>query len=85
MKQTKLVSLIEALITVGIGFVVSLLAWPFVGMLYNIPYAYSSHIGITLIFTALGLTRVYIIRRCFEGRIYRKAYQLGERLRRFTS
>jgi len=85
MKQTKLVSLIETFMTVGIGFCVSLVAWPFVGALYDIPYAYSSHLGITVIFTVLGLTRVYIIRRFFEGRIYERAYFLADKFNNWRS
>lgn len=66
LRQSKLVSVIETFMTVGLGMLVSLIAWPFIGALYAIPYSYSSHFGITALFTVLALVRVYIVRRFFE-------------------
>jgi hypothetical protein len=63
--QTKTVSFVETCMNVAIGFGVSMTAWPYVGMLYDIPYSVDSHIGITVIFTVLSITRGYFVRRFF--------------------
>lgn len=81
MRQTKLTSLIETFMTVGLGMMVSLIAWPFVGALYGIEYSLESHFGITVIFTVLSVARVYIVRRFFAQKIYSKAYKLARKLK----
>ena len=78
--QKKLESLVETCINVAIGFVVSLTAWPFVGELYNIEYSYSSHIGITVIFTVLSVARGYMVRRFFARGLHRAATTIARRL-----
>ena len=75
-----MVSLIEACINVFIGFFVSLAMWPLVGALYDIPYTYSSHIGITLIFTVLSIGRGYLVRRFFARDLHTAAVKLARRL-----
>ncbi|MEM6734196.1 MAG: hypothetical protein AAF658_21715, partial [Myxococcota bacterium] len=64
-EQTRLVSLIEAFLNTGLGFVVSMAIWPFVGALYGIDYTPARHIGITVIFTVASLLRNYVVRRSF--------------------
>lgn len=77
MNQSKIESFFESCITVGIGTLVSLAAWPFIGALYGIPYSYSSHAGITAIFTVLALIRVYCVRRWFNSGIKDTARRLS--------
>lgn len=76
-EQTRLVSLVETCINVALGMAVSLTAWPFVGAYYDIPYSYSSHIGITVIFTVLSIARGYVVRRFFARGLHRIAVGLA--------
>ena len=80
MQQKRLTSLIEVSLNVLFGFFISLTAWPYVGELYNIPYTYHSHIGITLIFTVLSVVRGYIVRRFFARGFHLAATQLTKRI-----
>lgn len=83
--QSKLESLIESCTTVGLGMIVSLLAWPFVGALYDIPYSWGSHFGITAIFTVLAVMRVYCVRRWFANDIKEKSKRLAFKLKSLIS
>lgn len=78
--QTRLVSLIEVCINTVIGFVISLIIWPFVGGIFGIEYSYERHIGITVIFTVVSVIRSYIIRRSFERRIHEVAVRWAQTL-----
>ena len=78
--QRRITSFIEVCLNVAIGFVVSLLAWPYVGALYDIPYSYSSHVGITVIFTVLSVARGYVVRRFFATGLHNIAVQMARRV-----
>lgn len=78
--QGRLESIVEVSISTGIGFVVSLLAWPPVAWLHGIEYTYTSNVTITVIFTALSLTRAYIVRRFFARDLHRAAVRIARRL-----
>lgn len=78
--QSRAISLVEVCLNVALGFVVSLTAWPFVGALYGIPYSYSSHIGITVIFTVLSIGRGYVVRRFFANDLHKVAVSIARRL-----
>lgn len=79
-RQTRLESLIETVFNVSIGFVVSACAWPIVAHLFGYPYSLSHNLGITTIFTVLSITRGFIVRRCFEGRLQRAAEILSRKI-----
>ena len=57
MKQTRLESLVETCVNVGIGFVLSSAAWPLVAELHGLPYTVSNALTITLFFTLLSVAR----------------------------
>jgi hypothetical protein len=82
--QTRITSLVEVCLNVAIGFAVSMTAWPFVGALYDIPYSYSSHIGITIIFTVLSISRGYIVRRFFANGLHHASVELGKKIYAYT-
>ena len=77
MQQTKLISLTEVCLSVAIGFAVSYTAWPFVAALYDIPYSHTQNLGITGIFTALSITRGYIVRRFFNSHLHNIAQRIA--------
>jgi hypothetical protein len=73
MKQTKAESLIETTLNVGIGFIISFCAWPFVAAAFDLPYSVASNLGITFVFTVLSITRGYIVRRFFNAQLHKVA------------
>lgn len=73
MHQTKLVSLVEVLLNIATGFVVSVLI-----MFYVVPWTYphitvsgAQSFGITTIFTVTSVIRSYLWRRFFNAGLHR--------------
>lgn len=82
-KQTKLVSLIETMCHVTIGFFVSLSVGPIWFAYLNIPYDNKANLVITAGFTVLAVIKGYVVRRFFEGRMYEFSYRVADRIRKF--
>lgn len=78
--QTKLGSLIEAIVNVAIGlginFTANLIVLPWFGFALTPTDAF----GIGLVFTAISIARSYFIRRYFNKRIVAFARRVGERI-----
>ena len=69
MAQTRLASFIESVISIAIGFCISLLVWVVViKPLYGIDTSLFQNLGITAIFTVFSVSRAYLVRRYFTGR-----------------
>jgi hypothetical protein len=77
-QQTRLSSLIEAVINVAIGFVVSLVITAIVLPAYGHPVSWGDNLQITGIFTIASITRSYAVRRWFNGRIHSAALRLAD-------
>lgn len=77
MNQTRLSSLIEAVINVAIGFVVSLALTAFVLPAYGHHVTLGENLQITAIFTVASIARSYAVRRWFNARIHRAAQRLA--------
>jgi len=74
MKQSKKESLVEQVLNVGSGWVVSLLVWAFlISPLYNIETSLAENMGITIIFTFISIVRGYMWRRYFNKRLENKS------------
>ena len=65
-RQTRLLSLVEAVANVAIGFGVALLTQMAVFPLVGIRIPVERHLVIGLAFTAVSLARSYLLRRFFE-------------------
>jgi hypothetical protein len=78
MTQTRLSSLIEAVINVAIGFVVSLLLTALVLPAYGHHVTFAQNLQITAIFTVASIARSYAVRRWFNARIHRAAESLAQ-------
>lgn len=78
-EQTRLVSLIEVVTNVAIGFVVSALAWPFVATAMGYPLSVSHTVYVTSFYTVLSITRGYIIRRFFARGLHNTAVRIARR------
>ena len=77
MNQSKLTSLVEAALNMTFGFLISWAVWAWVvAPLFDIPYAHTSSLAITSIFTVSSLLRSYMIRRFFNNGWHRVALRL---------
>lgn len=65
MTQSKRMSLIETLISVGIGFVVSVTVSIFLYPLFGHSFSLLANMGIIAIFTVISIVRGYLVRRMF--------------------
>jgi len=69
MAQTKLGSFIESIVSIGFGFLISLLVWLFIiKPLFGIEVSIMSNLQITGIFTFFSVLRAYLVRRYFTKR-----------------
>lgn len=75
--QTRLSSLIEAVINVLIGFVVSLLLTAVLLPAYGHHVTWSENLQITCVFTVTSILRSYLVRRYFNAQIHRAARALA--------
>ena len=66
MKQSKLQSLIESVITVGSGLIVAVIIQLLIFPLYDIEITLFENIQLATIFTVSSIIRIYFIRRCFN-------------------
>ena len=63
--QSRRMSMIETLVSIAIGLVVSLLSQLLIFRLYDIHLALSTNLVITLYFTVISIVRSYAVRRMF--------------------
>ncbi len=77
MNQTRLGSLIEAMLNVGIGFAINMAAnfviLPLVG--FNITLGQNLFIGV--LYTLVSVARSYVIRRWFNARLQAAAHRMA--------
>lgn len=71
MTQTRLQSLIEALVNVAIGMVISVLLSLVVYPDFGHAFTLAQNIGITVIFTVASILRSYVVRRWFNAVLHR--------------
>lgn len=77
MTQTRLSSLVEALLNTAIGFVLSVVTSMIVFPLYGMPLSFSTNLHITFWFTLVSIARGYVVRRWFNARLHRLAQRLA--------
>lgn len=77
MQQTKLGSLIEALMNILIGYGVALISQIIVFPMVGIHVPISTNLLIGFWFTLISLLRSYVIRRWFNARLHRAAMVLS--------
>lgn len=80
MRQTKLVSLIEAAVNIGSGFILSLIIWQTAGPLFGYEVTLTDNLGITSIFTVVSITRSYCWRRFFNAGLHSAVSAVLQRL-----
>lgn len=70
MTQSRIGSLIEALVNVAIGYLVALASQIFVFPLYGIHVPISTNLSIGVWFTVISIVRSYALRRWFNKRLH---------------
>lgn len=83
--QSRLHSLIEQLLNIGSGFLISLCAWEFlVKPIWEIKTSFVENLQITVLFTVVSLARSYAWRRAFNHFSHKnnkkKSYGNNERI-----
>lgn len=78
MNQTRLGSLIEALMNVVIGLLVSVVANAIVFPRFGFQPTAGENVAISLIYTAISIARQYVLRRWFNARLQRAAARVAK-------
>ena len=68
-EQTKLLSFLESLFNVFLGFIFAFLTQIIIFPLFDIQVSFVENFYITIIFTLVSFVRLYLIRRFFETKI----------------
>lgn len=72
MRQTRLVSLIESLVNVTSGFIISLVLWQFVlAPYFGYEVTLKTNLQLTSAFTIISVARGYLWRRFFANELHR--------------
>lgn len=66
MDQTKKGSFIEAVVNTFVGFIVTLIASPFIYWICGVEISFPAMSMVTLLFTIVSVIRNYVIRRFFN-------------------
>lgn len=67
MKQSRLMSLVESITNVAVGYVLALVTQVVVFPLFGITASLSEHLAIGAAFTGVSILRSYALRRLFEA------------------
>lgn len=67
MKQSRLMSMVESLANVLVGYVVAVVTQMAVFPLFGLAVTVTENLLIGLIFTAVSIVRSYVLRRSFEA------------------
>ena len=74
MNQTKLASLIEQILNVSSGFIISLIFWVLIIVpLWDLEVTMLDNVSITVCFTVISVVRGYFWRRLFNGEYPQRA------------
>ena len=78
MTQSKLGSLIEALMNVAIGLMVSIIANAIVFPRFGFQPSLGENVAISVIYTAISIARQYILRRWFNAQLQQAATRMAK-------
>lgn len=77
MEQSKIGSLIEAIVHTAVGFVISIALSMVVYPMFGHAFTLAQNVGITAIFTVASIARGYYVRRFFNARIRLAAQRMA--------
>lgn len=78
MNQTRLSSLIEAVVNVAIGLMVSTAANAIVFPRFGFQPTLGENVTISVIYTAISIARQYVLRRWFNAQLQRAATRVAK-------
>lgn len=78
MNQTRLGSLIEAVMNTAIGLVISIIANQLVFPRFGFHPTLGENIAISLIYTGISIARGYVLRRWFNAQLQRAAARMAK-------
>lgn len=78
MNQTRLGSLIEAVMNTAIGLVISVIANQIVFPRFGFYPTLGENVAISCIYTVISIARGYALRRWFNARLHRAAQRLAQ-------
>lgn len=78
MNQTRIGSLIETLMNVAIGLMVSVVANALVFPRFGFQPSLGENVAISLFYTAISIARQYVLRRWFNARLQRAAARMAK-------
>lgn len=78
MNQTRIGSLIETLMNVAIGLFVSVIANALVFPRFGFQPSLGENVVISLVYTAISITRQYILRRWFNAKLQKAATRMAK-------
>ena len=81
MRQSRLGSLIEAVVNVIIGFGINFMTNLYVLPWFGFNVTVSDALGIGVVFTVISIARSYVIRRWFNAHLHRLSQRMVRRLR----
>lgn len=64
--QTRMMSLIETLVSIAVGFFLSLALQVYLMHLHGVQFSFAQNVEITMYFTILSIVRSYVLRRVFN-------------------
>jgi hypothetical protein len=68
MSQSKKGSLIESLVNIVVGYVLSNIIWAVIAWYQDLDFTWQRNVGIVSIFTVASLIRSYTLRRLFNAK-----------------
>jgi len=71
MSQSKIESLVEAIVNTSLGIFVSFVVWPIAAWINGIEYTFNQQIGMVVMFTIASIVRGYVVRRYFDKHLNR--------------
>lgn len=75
-RQSRMESLIESVVNVMSGFIISLTVWTFFIMpVWNLHTTFGDNLAITCVFTVISVGRGFLWRRFFNNGFHRRVHQ----------
>ena len=71
-KQTRLASMVEAVVNTGVGMVLAMWATTLICSAYSIPMSWTNNFIITFWMTVLSIVRSYVIRRAWNAEFWKR-------------
>ena len=81
-RQTRLTSLLESVINIGIGFGVALISQILIFPVFSIHVSFVTNLYLGAWFTTISLIRSYLVRRWFNDRLHSTARTIADRVDR---